>query len=73
MSVIFMLIIIGVVVAGIFLAGFIWSVKSGQYEDSYSPSVRILFDDHKEPDTSDTKSTEKKENNKKNNNSKDSI
>ena len=45
MSVIVILIIIGIVVAGGFLAGFIWAVKSGQYEDTYSPSVRMLFDD----------------------------
>lgn len=31
--------------AVIFLILFIWSVKSGQYEDTYTPSVRILFDD----------------------------
>jgi cbb3-type cytochrome oxidase maturation protein len=68
MSIVFMLVIIGVVVAGTFLFGFIWSVKSGQYEDSYSPSVRILFDDHKESETSEAK---KKERNNKN--SKDSI
>ncbi|RLD57399.1 MAG: cbb3-type cytochrome oxidase assembly protein CcoS [Bacteroidetes bacterium] len=51
MSIIFILVIIGVLVAGGFLLAFIWAVKSGQYEDSYSPSVRILFDDHiKEPE-----------------------
>jgi cbb3-type cytochrome oxidase maturation protein len=44
---IFFLIIIGVVVAGGFLAAFIWAVRSGQYEDDYSPSVRILFDQKK--------------------------
>lgn len=33
------------VVAGGFLIGFLWAVKKGQYEDHYSPSVRILFDD----------------------------
>lgn len=32
-------------VAVSFLIAFIWSVKSGQYEDKYTPSVRILFDD----------------------------
>ncbi len=69
MSVIFLLVIIGVVVAGLFLAAFIWSVKSGQYEDSYSPSVRILFDDHKKSDDSETKSTEKKHKNKNSKNS----
>lgn len=47
MSVIIILVIIGVIVAGAFLIGFIWAVKSGQYDDMYSPSVRILFDDNK--------------------------
>lgn len=28
-----------------FLIAFIWSVKSGQYDDDYTPSVRMLFDD----------------------------
>ncbi|NQU35391.1 MAG: cbb3-type cytochrome oxidase assembly protein CcoS [Bacteroidetes bacterium] len=45
MSVIIILVIVGIVVTGLFLIGFIWSVKSGQYDDMYSPSVRILFDD----------------------------
>ncbi len=47
MSVILILIIIGVLVAGGFLAGFIWAVKSGQYDDTHSPAVRMLFDDVK--------------------------
>lgn len=55
MSVIFFLIGIGVLVAGGFLVAFIWSVKSGQYDDSYSPSVRILFDN---PEPSITESTD---------------
>ncbi len=45
MSVIVILVIVGVIVAGLFLLGFIWAVKSGQYDDMYSPSVRVLFDD----------------------------
>jgi cbb3-type cytochrome oxidase maturation protein len=28
-----------------FLLSFIWSIRAGQYEDDYTPSVRILFDD----------------------------
>ncbi len=51
MSVIIILVIVGVIVAGIFLLAFIWAVKSGQYDDMYSPSVRILFDDNKGMDT----------------------
>lgn len=48
MSVIIILVIVGIVVAGLFLGGFIWAVKSGQYDDMYSPSVRILFDNDSE-------------------------
>ncbi|MDA3928251.1 MAG: cbb3-type cytochrome oxidase assembly protein CcoS [Prolixibacteraceae bacterium] len=45
MSVIFVLILISLVVAIAFLIMFIWAVKSGQYDDDYTPSVRMLFDD----------------------------
>ena len=45
MSVIYFLISISVVVAATFLYLFIRSVKSGQFDDAYTPSVRILFDD----------------------------
>ncbi|MEN8248322.1 MAG: cbb3-type cytochrome oxidase assembly protein CcoS [Bacteroidota bacterium] len=47
MSVIIILIIIGVVVASGFLAAFMWAVRSGQYDDTVSPSVRMLFEDKK--------------------------
>lgn len=45
MHTVIFLIIIGVIVAGGFLAAFVWAVRSGQYDDDYSPAVRILFDD----------------------------
>jgi cbb3-type cytochrome oxidase maturation protein len=45
MSVIYVLLTISIVVAVVFFAAFIYSVKSGQYDDSYTPSVRILFED----------------------------
>jgi len=41
----FLLIGVSFLVAFIFLVLFIWAVKSGQYDDTYTPSVRILFDD----------------------------
>ena len=47
MSIVILLAIIGVIVAGGFLAAFIWAVKSGQYDDTESPAVRMLFDDSK--------------------------
>ena len=33
------------VVAIGFLVAFIWAVKSGQFEDDYTPSMRVLLDD----------------------------
>lgn len=45
MSIIFTLILVSLAVALVFLAAFIWAVKSGQYDDDYTPSVRMLFDD----------------------------
>jgi cbb3-type cytochrome oxidase maturation protein len=45
MTVIFMLIGISVLLGGGFLLAFFWSVKNGQNDDLYTPSVRMLFDD----------------------------
>jgi cbb3-type cytochrome oxidase maturation protein len=45
MSVFVILIITSVFVAGGFLVAFLWSVKSGQMDDDYTPSIRILFED----------------------------
>ena len=56
MSALFVLIGISLIVAIGFLCAFLWAVKQGQYEDDYTPSVRILFEDE---------STEKKQSNKK--------
>ena len=47
MQAIFVLIIISLIVALGFLGAFLWAVKNNQYEDDYTPSVRILFDDDK--------------------------
>ena len=45
MSVIYILITVSIFVAVFFLIAFIKAVKSGQYDDDYTPSVRMLFDD----------------------------
>lgn len=45
MSVIYMLLAISVLLAIIFFVAFIISVRKGQYDDSYTPSVRMLFED----------------------------
>jgi cbb3-type cytochrome oxidase maturation protein len=56
MSALFLLIGISLVVATAFLIAFIWSVRKGQYEDEYTPAIRILLDDEptsnpEKPDT----------------------
>jgi cbb3-type cytochrome oxidase maturation protein len=51
MSVIIILLLASISVASLFLGAYIWSVKSGQYDDEFSPPVRILFDDAVTPDT----------------------
>lgn len=46
MSVLVILILASLTVAVGFLIAFIWSVRSGQYEDDYTPSVRMLFENN---------------------------
>ena len=45
MSVIYILLTISIIVAVVFFVAFIIAVRNGQYDDSYTPSVRMLFDD----------------------------
>ena len=45
MNIIFMLIAASLVIAILFFILFVKSVKSGQYDDVYTPSVRMLFED----------------------------
>lgn len=45
MSVIYILLTISIVVAIGFFIAFIFAIKRGQYDDSYTPSVRMLFED----------------------------
>lgn len=45
MSVIYLLLSLSILVAIIFFIAFILAVRSGQYDDSYTPSVRMLFED----------------------------
>ena len=45
MTAIFFLIGASLLVALGFLIAFLWAVRTGQYDDTYTPSVRILFED----------------------------
>lgn len=55
MSAIFILIGISLVVALGFLGAFLWAANSGQYDDDYTPSVRILFDDNQSKENQSNK------------------
>lgn len=58
MSVIYILISISILVAVVFLFLFIKAVKNGQFDDSYTPSVRVLFDDEVKSKSSTNKQTD---------------
>ena len=45
MAIIFILILISLIVAAGFLLAYLWATRSGQFDDEYTPSVRMLFDD----------------------------
>lgn len=49
MDVVFVLLPIALLTAGLMLALFIWAVRSGQYDDLETPAVRILLDDEEVP------------------------
>lgn len=51
MEIIYLLISVSLLVALIFLGAFLWSVRSGQFDDSYGSSVRLLHDDDNDPKT----------------------
>lgn len=58
MSALILLIGISMFVACFSLIAFLWSSKKGQFDDDYTPSVRILFEDSpKTKKHSDTKPT----------------
>lgn len=62
MEVVYITIGVSIVVAVVFFIAFIKSVKSGQYDDTYTPSVRMLFDDELVKDSA--KSSKSKNSNK---------
>jgi cbb3-type cytochrome oxidase maturation protein len=51
MSVIVLLIAAGGAVAAGFLAAFVWAVRSGQFDDTCTPAIRVLLEDRERPST----------------------
>jgi cbb3-type cytochrome oxidase maturation protein len=54
MTALFVLIGLSLLTALGFLIAFIWSVRKGQYDDDYTPAIRILFDDANKPSENKT-------------------
>jgi cbb3-type cytochrome oxidase maturation protein len=58
MNVIVILIVMSLGITLFFLGGFIWSVRSGQFDDTCTPSMRVLTDDeHAKTFSNSTKNT----------------
>jgi cbb3-type cytochrome oxidase maturation protein len=49
MTVLFLLIFASLALAGAFLFGFIWAVRAGQFEDTCTPSMRVLMESSENP------------------------
>lgn len=54
------MLIVSLVIAVFFLLTFFWATKSGQFDEDYAPSVRILFDDEKIMNTDQNTNTNQK-------------
>jgi cbb3-type cytochrome oxidase maturation protein len=58
----FILILASLIVAIGFLVAFLWAVKNGQFDDKYTPKMRILFEDKKNKSGNESNSSPNKEN-----------
>lgn len=45
MAILFFLILVSLIVAVGFLGAYLWATRTGQFDDDYTPAVRMLFDD----------------------------
>lgn len=59
MNILYLLIGVSLVAALIFLALFLWAVKSGQYDDTTTPGIRVLFDEEEQGEQDEMQEEEK--------------
>jgi cbb3-type cytochrome oxidase maturation protein len=64
MAIIVLLITISLSIALLFLGIFLWSMNSGQYDDTYTPSVRMLFDSNSRKDNNVKQNTHERKSDK---------
>ena len=56
MKIMLLLILISLLLAAGFLLVYLWAARNGQFDDDYTPSVRILFEDASAPGYSESPS-----------------
>lgn len=57
MGIIYFMLVISLLIAAFFLGAYIWATKDGQFDDDYTPSVRVLFDGEIKKEEQKTKKT----------------
>ncbi len=45
MSILYLLVPLALVLAGVGVWGFLWAVRSGQFDDVETPAIRVLLED----------------------------
>lgn len=45
MSILYLLVPLALVLAGVAVGGFLWAVRNGQYDDVETPAIRLLLED----------------------------
>lgn len=61
MEIMFVMLLVSLFLALIFLASFVWANKSGQYEDDVTPGMRMLYDDEEVIEDKEVKEKPNKE------------
>ena len=61
MEIIFVLLAISICLAIFFLISFLWATKTGQFDDTEGPAMRMLFESEVEKDSASTEEKTKKE------------
>ncbi len=64
MGIIYLMLTVSFVIAILFLIGFFWATKNGQFDDDYTPSVRMLFDDEELKEKTNTNTNTNKNGNR---------
>ena len=60
MNILYLLIGVSLLAALVFLGLFIWAVRSGQYDDTTTPGIRVLFDEDEESTSGESLDTSEK-------------